>query len=153
MSLRHRDDLTAAVRRRLKGFPEDRDLASFVEHTHLSDSALAMHRDDLWGVTSAVLAMQAQFDLVVTRSMPRRQPPGKSGTGADPLSPSTPFDHRAHPLWQVRQIAQLTAPGASDAAHASLHLWLSTEGPRSAVASGCVVTSQQQGLYRRRLLP
>jgi hypothetical protein len=35
MNLRHRDDLTAGVRRRLKGFPEDLDAASFVEHTHL----------------------------------------------------------------------------------------------------------------------
>jgi hypothetical protein len=44
---RVRDDLTAAVRRHLKRFPEDRDRICFVQGI----GPVTVHRSDLWEIT------------------------------------------------------------------------------------------------------
>jgi hypothetical protein len=100
MSLRRydriRDDLTAAVRRHVKRFPEDHDLVSFVEGVDLLDSVLvAVHRDDLWGVTSRVMAVQtlkATGSPVRTPARGGRTGPGGGGGVCDrhPRSPDDP---------------------------------------------------------------
>jgi len=63
LSLRHydriRDDITAALRRHLKRYPEDRDLVAYVEGVDLPDSALVtLHRSDLWEITSRFAAIE-----------------------------------------------------------------------------------------------
>jgi len=63
LSLRHydriRDDLTAALRRHLKRFPEDHDLVAYVEGVDLPDSAMiTLHRSDLWEITSRFAAIE-----------------------------------------------------------------------------------------------
>jgi hypothetical protein len=63
MSLRHYDricdDLTDAVRRHLKRYPEDRDLLAYVEGVDLPDSGrISLHRSDLWKITSRLAAIE-----------------------------------------------------------------------------------------------
>jgi hypothetical protein len=117
MSLRHcdriRDDLTAALRRHVKRFPEDSDLVAYVEGVDLPDSALvSLHRSDLWEITSRFAAIE----LLVSHEMEaihRRPPRANTGPAADPPSPGTPPNHRAHPLRPGR-------PGAGRGSDAAL---------------------------------
>jgi len=68
--LRHYDrirhDLTDALRRHLKRFPEDRDLVAYAKGVDLPDSALiSLHRRDLREITSRFAAIE----LLVSHEM------------------------------------------------------------------------------------
>jgi hypothetical protein len=63
--------------------PEDRDLVSFVEDIDPPNSVLVVvHRDDLWGVASRVMAMQTRIDQVFRLIHALSLPPPNSGMGA-----------------------------------------------------------------------